>query len=1128
MALANVAAWFRLQGVNVVMIDWDLEAPGLESFFATDSADFEAMRAKLGLIDVIATYKELFPSLPRPMARPADAREGRRVALRPFISILNDALPPIAHTLIPIRAPSSEVAGRLSLLSAGCRSESRFDGYAQTVQQFDWEEFYAKYEGEAYFEWLRGQLLSGDVADIVLIDSRTGVAEMSGVCTRQLADVVVMLSAPNDQNLNGVAAMAKSFTRDDVVAARDGRSIELLPVPARVDISEGRPVDLFETRFREKLAPFVPDMFRRIDRSRTRLRIPYIREYAYVERLAIGDPQGVKSLQQAYEALAAHIVALSPADSIIKRQCRGVLQQTFGLPTVFVTSLDTQALTFASRLRMRLDRAGVVAVDANDKPEPALETARATAQTSSASSTVVLAVSADNRFDARVRDLSRRAREQGISLIVVSEGTPTPTGDAPRWARRVQMFAVDTDWDELCRVLQTPLRATRVPLMAPPIRPGFVNRAREIAELKSRLLGETADRRQIALVGLGGMGKSALARVVCHDDDVIESFEDGILWMTLGTQPDLLRAAGTVLSAFGDASRVEQIDDAEKRLAEHLSSKRCLVVVDDVADAAHLRMFSRLGPACRMLITTRFQSIAAELGAEVLNLDPLPTNDAVNWISQEGVQSEMAQALTAKLGNVPLALELTQQVLRRGVPLPDLLRRLDDEGLTALDAGTSRDPATSLFASLMVAVEALPADDRARLPAVATLPSAELVEMSRFAEATGLSLREADAMARRLGAVSLAEYSVEGVRLVEPVHGFLRSLKVRQERAEATRLVPEQGTSGSIWISYRRADSAGYAGRLYDRLASKLGFDRVLLDVDSITVGMDFVEAIEKRIRQLSAMLVVIGPGWVSAADSSGKRRLDDPDDFVRREIEIALETHIPVIPVLVGGAYMPLASELPARLQSLARRNALELSDISFQQDVDRLLSALESLVSRPAEVEAQRVPPPAGPSSSAIEIRAGARTELARKSTALRPGRTLWIVGGLALAGVVFWMLWSSGGWRPGQGNPPVESVQTAPPSNGGPEVSSQARANFEQAEAYSLGRNVPQNYARAAELYESAARLGFAPAQNALGRLYENGLGVQKDRERAIHWYRLAAIAGHPDAKEALQRLRATPSR
>jgi hypothetical protein len=304
MALANTAAWLRLQGVNVVMVDWDLEAPGLESFFAADSTELDAMRSKLGLIDVIATYKEVFPSLPRPLASPAGARAGRRAALGPFISILNDVLPPIAHTLIPIRAPSSNAPGKLSLLSAGCRSESRFDGYAQTVQQFDWEEFYAKYEGEAYFEWLRGQLLTAGVADIVFIDSRTGVAEMSGVCTRQLADIVVMLSAPNDQNLNGVAAMAKSFTREDVIAARDGRGIELLPVPARVDISEGRPVDLFEERFREKLDPFVPDMFRRMHPSSNRLRIPYIREYAYAEQLAIGDPQGVKSLQQAYETLA--------------------------------------------------------------------------------------------------------------------------------------------------------------------------------------------------------------------------------------------------------------------------------------------------------------------------------------------------------------------------------------------------------------------------------------------------------------------------------------------------------------------------------------------------------------------------------------------------------------------------------------------------------------------------------------------------------------------------------------------------------------------------------------------------------------------------------------------------------
>src|SRR5262249_42350980 len=180
MALANLAAWFRLQGLQVVMIDWDLEAPGLESFFASDPAERALLRGKVGLVDLISVYKDLFPNLPKPV--PWAGRSGERPdPLAQFVEVLNDMLPPIAHTLIPIHTevPESRL-GKISLLPAGCGSESRFDNYAETVQQFDWEEFYARYQGEAYFEWMRRQLLKPGVADVVLIDSRTGVAEMSG------------------------------------------------------------------------------------------------------------------------------------------------------------------------------------------------------------------------------------------------------------------------------------------------------------------------------------------------------------------------------------------------------------------------------------------------------------------------------------------------------------------------------------------------------------------------------------------------------------------------------------------------------------------------------------------------------------------------------------------------------------------------------------------------------------------------------------------------------------------------------------------------------------------------------------------------------------------------------------
>jgi hypothetical protein len=145
-----------------------------------------------------------------------------------------------------------------------------------------------------------------------------------------------------------------------------------------------------------------------------------------------------------------------------------------------------------------------------------------------------------------------------------------------------------------------------------------------------------------------------------------------------------------------------------------------------------------------------------------------------------------------------------------------------------------------------------------------------------------------------------------------------------------------------ILVSYRREDSVAYAGRLADRLRQHFGPDHVFIDMDAIRFGDDFVHAIETSVKSCDVVVAVIGPDWLSATDSNGRRRLENSDDFVRLEIATALQRGIRVVPALVGGAAMPQAHELPEGLSTLARRQALELSDDAFHQDVDRLIEAL------------------------------------------------------------------------------------------------------------------------------------------------------------------------------------------
>ena len=147
---------------------------------------------------------------------------------------------------------------------------------------------------------------------------------------------------------------------------------------------------------------------------------------------------------------------------------------------------------------------------------------------------------------------------------------------------------------------------------------------------------------------------------------------------------------------------------------------------------------------------------------------------------------------------------------------------------------------------------------------------------------------------------------------------------------------------GRIFISYRREETAYPAGWLFDRLGDRFG-GQVFKDVDSIELGDDFVEVITSAVGSCDVLLALIGDRWLTIEDEDGRRRLDDPEDFVRVEIEAALTRNVRVIPILVDGARMPRAADLPRSLAKLVRRQSLELSPARFDFDTSRLLKVLD-----------------------------------------------------------------------------------------------------------------------------------------------------------------------------------------
>lgn len=154
---------------------------------------------------------------------------------------------------------------------------------------------------------------------------------------------------------------------------------------------------------------------------------------------------------------------------------------------------------------------------------------------------------------------------------------------------------------------------------------------------------------------------------------------------------------------------------------------------------------------------------------------------------------------------------------------------------------------------------------------------------------------------------------------------------------------PAGAQSHKVFISYRRADSIDICGRIYDRLVRDFGEKNVFKDVDNIPFGVDFVDYLDNQVKECTVLLAVIGPKWVDVEDDKGRRRIDDPNDFVRIEIESALKRNILVVPVLVGSAGMPYTEDLPESLRPLTRRNGIEVRpDPDFHNDMTRLIKRL------------------------------------------------------------------------------------------------------------------------------------------------------------------------------------------
>jgi WD40 repeat protein len=381
----------------------------------------------------------------------------------------------------------------------------------------------------------------------------------------------------------------------------------------------------------------------------------------------------------------------------------------------------------------------------------------------------------------------RAARQSGVCVFPVKgPGFAFEDPRLPRWMSRAHIYDLDVQWESFVAHLRRGCQTTRVPFMAPPLPSGFVRRSREFETLRSLILDErTGDTIAIttALAGAGGFGKTTLAAALCHDDDVVAAFDDGVLWATLGQSPNVQGELTRLYAALsGERPGFVSIEDAAQALAEKLEHKRCLMVVDDAWDVAHLRHFLRGGPDCARLVTTRQAQVAAE--GERITVDEMTSQEAVSLLvarlGQAPADLQPFRKLAHRLGEWPLLLRMAGAALRQRLDRGDSLegslryvdRALEKRGVTAFDRERSSDRHEAVASTLGMSMDLLDDADRVRCTELAIFPENIPIPSAVFGELWGLDDLDAEDALSRLHDASLIEFDL-GAATVR-IHDVMR------------------------------------------------------------------------------------------------------------------------------------------------------------------------------------------------------------------------------------------------------------------------------------------------------------------------------------------------------------------
>jgi WD40 repeat protein len=461
-------------------------------------------------------------------------------------------------------------------------------------------------------------------------------------------------------------------------------------------------------------------------------------------------------------------------------------------PRVFLSYARSDGEAFARQLRERLER---------EQPQITLWQDRTNleggvgwwSQIAEALDTVrfmVLVMTPAAIGSAVINKEWRYARQQGVCVYPVQGDTAIDFAELPRWMSKSHFFDLEHEWETFINYLMSPCQVARVPFMAPDVPRGYIERTALFEQLLKSLL-ETSRQQfapAMALHGAGGLGKTTLAAALSHHDETIMNFDDGVLWVTLGKHPNIHEALTKLYAALtGERPGFIDQEDAVFNLAEKLADKNCLIVIDDVWDAAHLKPFMRGGKGCVRLITTRIFDIAAEVMP--LAIDEMTLSEAVRMLTvhldHSSPETRSFRELAERLDRWPLMLEMAGAALRHRISRGDtpsgalgyINKKLDKHGVVAFDSHDVAGDRHAIASTIEISLDLLNAIERPLYEALAVFPEDTDIPLPVVSAFWKLDEFETEELIQKLDNFSLLKFNIQAatIRLHDVVRSYLET-----------------------------------------------------------------------------------------------------------------------------------------------------------------------------------------------------------------------------------------------------------------------------------------------------------------------------------------------------------------